>query len=107
MALTMKRHDTRTAIKAALKSPKGLPVNLSNTTVKFTMAKYRNGAVLVDREAITLDAVNGVVCFVFEQEETTTLGMMKAEFEVKYEDGSIEKFPNQGYILINFEADLA
>ncbi|CAH1230653.1 hypothetical protein PAECIP111891_06711 [Paenibacillus allorhizoplanae] len=107
MALNIKRNDTRTAIKAVLKSPRGNPVNLSGATVKFIMAKYIKGTVLVDREADVLDQENGVVCFVFTVDEVTSLGMMKAEFEVTYEDDSTETFPNQGYILINFESDLA
>jgi hypothetical protein len=107
VALNMKRNDTRTAIKAILKDHKGVPVNLTGAVVKFAMAKYIKGTILVDREADILDALNGVVCFVFVPEEVTTLGMMKAEFEVTYEDASIETFPNQGYILINFESDLA
>ncbi|MDD9266040.1 BppU family phage baseplate upper protein [Paenibacillus sp. GCM10023248] len=107
MALTMKRGDTRTAIKAALISPKGTPVKLNNASVKFKMATYRKGSILVNREADILSADDGIVSFVFEPEEVTTLGTMKAEFEVTYEDGSVETFPNQGYILINFESDLA
>jgi hypothetical protein len=102
----MKCHDTRTAVKATLKSPSGSPVDLTGATVKFIMSKY-NGAVLVNREADVLDAVNGIVCFVFVTEETTKSGMMKAEFEVTYLDTSVETFPNSGYISINFEADLA
>lgn len=106
MALTMKRGDTRIAPKAKLKSPKGLPIDLTGAKVDFIMARYSNGIVLVDREAYVLDAENGVVCFVFELSEADVLGMMKAEFKVTYPDGSYETFPNQGYILINFESGL-
>jgi hypothetical protein len=106
MALNMKRGDTRTAPKAKLKSPKGLPVNLTDAKVDFIMARYTNGIVLIDREAEVLDAENGIVCFVFEPAEANVLGMMKAEFKVTYLDGSEETFPNEGYILINFESGL-
>jgi hypothetical protein len=107
MTLSMKRHDTRTAPKATLRSPSGSPVDLTGASVKFIMAKHSKGTVLVNRDADVLDAMNGKVCFVFLPEETITLGMMKAEFEVTYPDGSVETFPNQGYIMINFESDLA
>ncbi|MDR6883009.1 BppU family phage baseplate upper protein [Bacillus sp. 3255] len=105
--LTMKRHDTRTAIKAQLITPKGNPVNLNNCNIKFVMVKIQGNDTLINREAIVLDEADGLVCFAFELEETVELGKMKAEFKVTHEDGSIETFPNQGYILINFESDLA
>ncbi|NOV01334.1 BppU family phage baseplate upper protein [Paenibacillus planticolens] len=105
--LNMKRHDTRTAIKAQLKTPKGNPVNLTDCEVKFTMAKARGNRVLIKREAIVLNESDGLVCFAFEPEEADVLGPMRAEFKVTYADGSTETFPNQGYLNLNFEADLA
>lgn len=104
-ALNIKRHDTRTAVKATLKSPNGAAVDLTGASVKFTMSKY--GVVIAGRDADVLDAANGVVAFVFTREETSETGAMKAEFEVTYPDSSVETFPNKGYIEINIEADLA
>ncbi|NOU98473.1 BppU family phage baseplate upper protein [Paenibacillus planticolens] len=104
-SLNIKRHDTRTAIKATLKMPSGNAVDLTGATVKFTMTKY--GRALANREADVLDAVNGTVAFIFLPEEVTETGTMKAEFEVTYPDGAIETFPNSGYIAITIEADLS
>jgi hypothetical protein len=103
--LNIKRGDTRTAIKATLKNPKGLPINLTGATVKFVMVKYKT--ILINREAVILDAVNGVVAFTFNSGETDQMGRMRAEFKVKYPDNSIETFPNQGSIDINIESDLS
>lgn len=104
-ALNIKRHDTRTAVKATLKSPSGSPVDLTGADVIFTMAKY--GVLLANRAADILDATTGQVAFIFTEEETTETGAMLAEFEVTYPDGSVETFPNKGYIEINIEADLS
>ncbi|GAA4828124.1 hypothetical protein GCM10023310_01060 [Paenibacillus vulneris] len=107
MILTMKRYDTRNAIKAILKTPKGKPVNLTDAQVQFTMVKYVDKSKIVaNREATIIDPENGIVCFPFEREETSELGYMLAEFKVTYVDGKEERFPNDGYITIKFVKEL-
>lgn len=102
--MTMKRGDTRTAPTAKLKTPKGNPLDLTGASVTFVMKRYHNGVVLIDREATILEAENGRVCHVFTEEEADVLGVMKCVFRVTHIDGSIETFPNQGYIIIDFES---
>lgn len=106
MALNMKRYDTRNAVKAILKTPKGKPVDLTGATVQFVMLKYSNKKVVANREATIIDPLTGSVCFAFEREETSELGLMQAEFKVTYMDGETETFPNSGYITIIFEKEL-
>ncbi|UKS30164.1 phage baseplate upper protein [Paenibacillus sp. HWE-109] len=103
-SLSIKRYDTRTAVKATLKSPSGASVDLTDATVKFSMVKY--STTIVNREADIIDALTGKVAFVFDREELAETGTMKAEFQVAYPDGSVETFPNSGYITINIEANL-
>lgn len=105
--LTMKRHDTRTAIKASLKTPRGNAVDLTGADVKFVMVKYGCRSVVADRDAIVLDAAAGQVCFAFEPGEVAEPGLMLAEFKVTYPDASVERFPNKGYITINIESELS
>ena len=38
--------------------------------------------------------------------ETDTAGVYRAEFEVMYNDGRLETFPNDGYISIQILSDL-
>ncbi|UVI32103.1 BppU family phage baseplate upper protein [Paenibacillus spongiae] len=106
MTLNIKRNDTRYAINAKLKHPNGSPVDLSDTVVTFTMSNLNN-VIKISREAEIIDAENGDVRFSFEHGETNVLGIMKAEFKCEFTDSSIETFPNRGYIVINFEKDLA
>lgn len=113
MTVTIKKGDTRTAIAANLKSPKGNPVDLTGTEVRFKMLPTRrnylnkpvrsNCSAYIDREALIMDAEAGRVAFVFEPGETDQRGIMYGEFKVTYVDGSIETFPNSGYIIINIE----
>lgn len=104
LKLNLKRGDTRTAIKANLKSPKGNPIILTDAIVTFHMIQYKT--IIANREADIIDATNGIVAFTFTPEEISSIGKMKAEFKVTYPDQSIETFPNQGYIDITIEPSL-
>jgi len=101
-----KKGDTRVAIKATLLDASGQPVDLTNSSVKFIMAK-QNGTVKINRDALIQDAANGVVWFVFEANEVDEAGTFRGEFEVTYNDGRVETFPNDGYIIVQINPDLA
>jgi len=103
--ITIKRGDTRNAIKAILKDSSGNPVNLENCHVKFHMAPLNRPAV-ISRAAHVEDAAAGEVWFVWAPGETDTAGVYRAEFEVVYKDGRRETFPNNGYISIQILEDL-
>lgn len=110
MIINLKAGDTRTAISAYLKSPKGNPIDLTGAEVTFIMGPtqsdyigriaFKKGPPLIKREALILDAKQGRVAFVFDPGETDRVGTMYGEFKVKYPDYSIETFPNSGYIQI-------
>lgn len=103
MTITIKRNDTRDAIKATLSNESG-PVDLTAATVRFLMSK--RGTVKVDRQAELQDAPNGVVWMTFETGDTDETGLFQAEFEVTFTDGRIETFPSDGFILVNIINDL-
>ncbi|MGS0745553.1 BppU family phage baseplate upper protein [Syntrophomonas erecta subsp. sporosyntropha] len=103
--ITIKRGDTRHAIKAVLKDASGAPVDLTGCSVNFHMAPLNRPAV-ISRAAHIQDAVTGGVWFVWASGETDTAGIYRAEFEVVYRDGRRETFPNDGYISIQILDDL-
>jgi hypothetical protein len=103
MTITIKRNDTRDALKATLSNESG-PVDLTGATVRFLMSKRKT--IKVDRAAQIKDAANGVVWMVFEQGDTDQDGLFNAEFEVTFPDNRIETFPNDGFISINIIKDL-
>ena len=103
--ITLKRGDTRHAIKAILKDNDGDPVDLTGCEVKFIMAPLGRPAA-IDREVHVQDAGAGEVWVVWVPGDTDISGIYRAEFKVTYLDGRKETFPNDGYIGINIMNDL-
>jgi len=103
--ITIKRGDTRNCIKAILKNASGDPVNLEGCSVKFHMAPLNRPAV-ISRAAHIENAAAGEVWVVWVPGETDSTGIYRAEFEVVYQDGRRETFPNDGYISIQILNDL-
>ncbi len=103
--ITLKRGDTRHAIRAVLKDADGDPVNLTDCEVKFHMAPLGRQAI-VNRAAHIQNAEKGEVWVVWVPGETDTAGIYRAEFQVVYLDGRKETFPHNGYISIQIMNDL-
>lgn len=101
----IKRGDTRNAIKAVLKDGTGALVDLTECEVKFHMAPLNRSAT-ISRAAHVEDAAAGEVWQVWAPGETDMAGIYRAEFEVIYQDGRRETFPNNGYISIQVVEDL-
>ena len=98
--VTLKRGDTRHAIRAILKDSSGSPVDLTDCSVSFRMAPLGRSAT-VSRAVDIHDALAGEVWVVFAPGETDISGgYYRAEFRVVYGDGRRETFPNDGYIKI-------
>ena len=103
---TIKQNDTSPAIRAALKTPNNQAVNLIGATVRFHMRDI-DGKLLVDKPAIVENQEGGIVRYDWETGDTNTEGTCMCEFEVTYEDESIETFPNSGYIKIKVVQEIA
>ena len=103
--VTIKRGDTRHAIRAVLKNTQGTPVNLSGCSVSFYMAPLGRPPT-ISRAVDIHDALAGEVWVVFAPGETDVSGVYRAEFQVTYGDGRKETFPNDGYISIQILSDL-
>lgn len=97
----IKRGDTSPGMVYTL-SP---AVNLTGASVVFNM-RQRNGALVINRAAATIEDVNGVVGFTFSAAQTATAGFFDAEFEVTYADNSVETFPNYGFIAVRISDDI-
>jgi hypothetical protein len=103
--VTLKRGDTRHAIRAILKDSSGSPVDLTGCTVTFCMAPLGRPPT-ISRQVDMHDALAGEVWVVFAPGETDISGVYRAEFRVTYGDGRKETFPNDGYINIQILSDL-
>ena len=103
--VVLKRGDTRTAIKATLKTPAGAAADLTGATARFLLADLR-GVLKIDKQIDVLDATEGKVMVVLEATEVDVAGSFRAEFEVTFDDGRVETYPNDGYISIKIIPDL-
>lgn len=97
----IKRGDTSPGMAYTL-SP---AVNFTGASVVFNM-RQRNGALVINREAATIEDEAGVVGFTFSAAQTAAAGFFDAEFEVTYADTSVETFPNYGFIDVRISDDI-
>lgn len=103
----IKQGDSAPNLRAILKNPDGTAASLVGSTVRFSM-RTSGGAVIVSRQPCALvDAPNGVVEYDWQDGDTDTGATHLGEFEVTYSDGSIETFPNDGFVRIMITKQIA
>lgn len=103
LKFVIKRGDTSPALRFAL-----LPdsVSLAGATVRFQM-RPRGGATVIDRPAEILTAFEpAVVAHLWAPGETDAPDRFDAEFRVTYMDGTVETFPNLGFIEVFITEDV-
>lgn len=105
----IKQNDTSPAIQAALTDASGTAIDLTGAlATRFHMRLPGASSAKVDAAATVVGAATlGVVRYDWSTGDTDTAGLYEAEFEVTYADGTVETFPNSGYILVNINGDLA
>lgn len=104
---TIKQNDTKPSLIATFKDDQGQPVDISGADVRFHLTDYSYHEDLINEQAEILDGLNGQVAYNWQPGDTAQAGSFKAEFEVIYQDGGIETFPNQNYIIIEVIKELA
>lgn len=102
----LKQNDTQPALRAQLKDGDDVPIVLTGATIRFHMRTI-SGTVKVDAAATIITAANGIVQYNWQAADTNTIGTYQAEFEVTYQDTTIETFPNSGYIRVEITDDIA
>ena len=98
----IKRGDTSPAIEFALEPS---DISLNGAAVQFQM-KRRNGPTVIDEHAVVVSTSPPVVSYAWDAQDTATAGFYQAEFRVVYFDGTIETFPNAGFIDVLINADV-
>jgi len=101
MAFTIKQGDTAPIMEANLRQPSGAAAPLAGAAVKFYMRPRGRSTITTNSAAAVTDAANGVVQYSWVAADTQQPGAYEGEFEVTYADGTIETFPNEGYIDIS------
>lgn len=102
---TIKRNDTSPALRYTL-SP---TVDLTGAVVVFNMRERATGAVKIARAPATIvaPASDGIVQYDWTAADTDASGVWQGEFEVAHADGSIETYPNDGYIIVKITGDIS
>jgi len=107
MTFYIKQNDTSPALLATLQDADGIAVNITGAAIRFHMRQIGSTAVDVDAAAVIVTALDGLVRYDWQAADTATIGSYQAEFEVTYSDGTIETFPNDGYIRVEIIKDIA
>lgn len=103
LKFVIKRGDTSPALHFEL-----LPnsVSLAGAAVRFQM-RPRGGVTIIDREAAIESVFQPtVVEHAWQPGDTDTPGRFEAEFRVTYMDGTVETFPNLGFIEVFVTEDV-
>lgn len=97
-SFVIKQNDTMPALEATLKR-NGEVVDLSDaSSVNFYMKQ--DNEVKVNGSADIDNASKGIVVYYWQSGDTDTPGGCIGEFEVTYNSGATETFPNDSYLNI-------
>ena len=107
MGFKIKQNDTSPLMVATLKDAAGNAIDLTAATVRFHMKRISSTTVKVDGAATVLDDDAGRVRYAWQTGDTDTPGTFQGEFEVVYNTGEIETFPNDGFLAIEIIDDIA
>lgn len=104
----IKQNDTAPSIEAILTDSNGKVRSMADASaVRFHM-KSEQGVILIeDGVGSVTSAAKGKVSYVWQDGDTSNTGIHNAEFEVEYNNGQIETFPNTGYIRVIIKDELA
>lgn len=99
----IKRGDTGPGIRYALQPS---DVSLSGATVRFQMQTATKRETVIDQPASIVTAQPPVVEYAWQPGDTASAGRYEAEFRVEYTDGTVETFPNSGFISVHVNVDV-
>lgn len=105
MAFVLKKGDTSPVLEATFKDYDGTAVSIISATVKI-LVKTLDGVSVVNSAMTITDGINGVAEYGWQSGDTDTAGTYKVEFEVTFDNGSVETFPNTGYEMLVIKEDL-
>lgn len=104
----IKQNDTAPSIEAGLTDSNGRIKSMANAAaVKFHM-RDESGTVLIDSGVGTIKSpAKGIVAYEWQAGDTANTGIHSAEFQIEYNNGQIETFPNTGYIKVIIKDEIS
>lgn len=106
MTFYLKQDNTSSSVQINLLDENDDAVDVSGATVRFHVVNAY-GAVLVDEAMTIVTAASGIVRYDWATDDLPQPGILHAEVEVTYADGTIQSFPNNSYFVIEVERKLA
>ncbi len=110
---SIKTGDTSSAVYATLEDASGDAVSILGASVRFKMGPLSGGTLAVAATATnaqvgagTADGSTGNVIYSWGTSDLSTADWYRAEWEVTFSNGSIETFPNDGYMIVAVRSDL-
>ena len=98
----IKQYDNEPPLDVALEDDFGHPINLEGASVTFYMRSRTTKQVKINGGPVTvLYPIRGEVRYQFRSVDTNTPGIYEVEFRVLDVVNGIQRFPNNGYILIH------
>ncbi len=105
---TIKRGDTTPALTFSLVDASGVAVNLTTaTTVTMVMRSQSGITPKVSALATVVTPATGAVSYTWTAQDTNLAGRYDVEWLVAWNNGSIQRFPIQGYQSVSIEEDLS
>ena len=107
----LKLGDTSSSIASILENSGGTAVNIQGATVRFKMQPIGGGTLTVDAAAVNgqtgdgSDGSRGIVAYSWATVPGTA-GLYLGEWEVTTSGGSVQSYPNGGYVTIRVASDL-
>jgi hypothetical protein len=94
----IKQYSTTPPLKATLTGDKGVPIDLTGTSVGFLMNDFR-GEVKTTGNCVITNARRGMVEYQWQDEDTADLGQYEAEFVVSFGETTV-RFPNSRNLIV-------
>lgn len=103
----IKQGDTKTQFQIQLLDASSQPINLTGASAKIFIANQSNNVLLLQKNAtLTSTPTEGKVIFHFDDNDATGNGIINIQVNITYSDGTIEKFPANGYKQISITPSL-
>ena len=104
----IKQNDTAPTLEAALTDSNGRRRDMTQaSTVRFHMKDENGNALVTGGTGSIINAAKGIIAYDWQAGDTANTGTHSAEFEVTYNNGQVETFPNTGYIKVIIKDELA
>lgn len=107
----VKQNDTAPPLEGVLTDADGTAVDIAGAELVLTMVPVEGGAAVIDEVEATNEqdggGATGAWSYAWAAGDTATPGYYRAEIEATYNDGSVETFPNDGYVVVKITAELS